>query len=147
MGRYFKPLTEQQIINIARNKPFSVRTDGFGSRSLNAEHRRICESLCAKGVLRFNSAGYTGINYVFVSLPGCPVSARDYQLRKAGMKGTRFSKQRVLEILERRGRVVCQRKPKTKKQQSLADQCRNLFLAGTLVIEKSAGASIVYKAA
>lgn len=138
-------LTEQQIIDIARHKGWFSLRRGVRGNFPHRQHRQICESLAAKGILRFNGAGYTDISYVFISVPGCPKAAEKYRLTKKGMIGSRFCEQRVLDIIKRKGQVIVQRKPQSRKQTSLSDQCKNLLNKGKIALKLQTDKTIVYE--
>lgn len=145
MGKsYRSPLTEEQIINIAKREPFYIRTDGYSSMALRRAHRTICNKLCSEGVLKFDGSNYTGIYFSFVSIPGCPKLAEQYRLRKKGLTGNRFSKERVLGIVKEKGFIATMRKPKSRKQQSLANQCQNLLNKGLLSIKETTDKTVIY---
>lgn len=138
-------LTEQQIIDIARHKGWFSFRRGVRGNFPHRQHRQICEALAAKGILKFNGANYTEISYAFISVPGCQKAAEKHRLTKKGMIGSRFSEQRVIDIIKRKGQVVAQRKPQSRKQTSLSDQCKNLMKKGKIALKFKTDKTVVYE--
>lgn len=139
-----KTLDAEQIIDIARRSGcFAFRASPYDQKP-DRVHRSICKQLESKGVLAFAGKAKGQISYSFIAYPGCPKAAEKARLRKRGDIGPRFSTERVIAILERRGRLVAKSKPKTGRERSFAAQCQKLQEKGELVIQQKGDGQIVY---
>ncbi|APD92055.1 hypothetical protein BM525_19425 (plasmid) [Alteromonas mediterranea] len=139
-----KTYSESEIISIAKsNGGFSFKKSLYGQKP-DREHARICKALEQQGVLRFASAGYKDIHYAFISYPGCPRAAEKARLQKKGMIGAKFSPERLRKILERKGELIAKNKPKTRKEQSFAGQCKRMLELGELAIKDKKGGLVIY---
>ncbi|OUV22895.1 MAG: hypothetical protein CBC55_02330 [Gammaproteobacteria bacterium TMED95] len=139
-----KIYSESEIISIAKsNGGFSFKKSLYGQKP-DREHARICKALEQQGVLRFASAGYKDIHYAFISYPGCPRAAEKARLQKKGMIGAKFSPERLRKILKRKGELIAKNKPKTRKEQSFAGQCKRMVELGEIAIKEKKDGVIIY---
>lgn len=139
-----KTYSEPEIISIAKKSGgFSFKKSLYGQKT-DKEHARICRVLEQQGVLRFASAGYTDVHYAFISYPGCPRAAEKARLEKKGMIGAKFSPERLRKILKRKGELIAKNKPKTRKEQSFAGQCKRMVELGEIAIKEKKDGVIIY---